>query len=170
MMTMMMMMITIIIINHICNFKKTSVLFTFNLREVPLIWGNIKGTPGENCSFKCCLENFNITLFHEILDIENVWGVEDTGIFRGVQTYYFHISLPFRGVTGSPRFAMPLFSAVFKLLHFSKEPPSQASVYPPHRPSASLHHLFLVPSLFNSMLTSHLIALYSRLQKSSSWS
>lgn len=68
---------------------------------------------------------FNITLFHEILDIENLLGVEDTGIFRGVQTNYFHISFPFGGVTGSPRFAMPLFS-VFKLLHISKEPLSQA--------------------------------------------
>ena len=128
---------------------------------------------GENCSFKCCLDdNFNITLFHEILDIENLWGVEDTGIFRywilkifeGLRileflegsTYHFHISLPFGGVTGSPRFATPLFSAVFKLFHFSKEAPSQAwlselprllPAYPPCRPSASLHHLFLIPSL-----------------------
>lgn len=37
---------------------------------------------------------FNITLFHEILDIENLLGVEDTGIFRGVQTNYFHNFLP----------------------------------------------------------------------------
>ena len=98
---------------------------------------------------------FNITLFHEILDIENLLGVEDTGIFRGVQTNYFHISFPFGGVTGSPRFAMPLFS-VFKLLHISKEPLSQAWVselphllpaYLPCRPSAPLHLLLLVPFL-----------------------
>ena len=68
---------------------------------------------------------FNIALFHEILDIENLLGVEGTGIFIGVQTNYFHISFPFGGVTGSPRFAMPLFS-VFKLLHISKEPLPQA--------------------------------------------
>lgn len=38
---------------------------------------------------------FHITLFHKILDIENLLGVEDTGIFRGVQTNYFHTSFPF---------------------------------------------------------------------------
>lgn len=94
-------------------------------------------------------------MFHKILDIENLLGVEDTGIFRGVQTNYFHISFPFGGVTGSPRFAMPLFS-VFKLLHISKEPLSQAwlserphllPAYPPCRPSALLHLLLLISFL-----------------------
>ena len=100
---------------------------------------------------------FNITLFHKVLDIENLLGVEDTGIFRGVQTTgnYLHISFPFGGVTGSPSFAMPLFS-VFKLLQISKEPLSQAwlselprlfPVYPPCWPLALLHLLFLVPFL-----------------------
>ena len=91
-------------------------------------------------------------MFHELLDSETLLGVEDTGIFRGVQTNYFHISFPFGGVTCSPRFAMPLFS-VFKLLHISKEPLSQAwlselphllPAYPPCRPSAPLHLLLLI--------------------------
>ena len=117
-------------------------------------------------------------MFHKILDTENLLWVEDTGIFRGVQTNYFHISFPFLGVTGSPRFAIPLFS-VFKLLHIWKEPLSQAFSSLTVWASTSFPSVPTMPTLsptsspaphllpVNSLLTSHLITLHSRLQKSS---
>ena len=117
-------------------------------------------------------------MFHKVLDIENLLGVEDTGFFRGVQTNYFHISFPFGGVTGSPTFAMPLFS-VFKLLQISKEPLSQAFSSLTVWASTSFPSVPIMLTLspassplprplpVNSLLTSHLIALHSRLQKSS---
>ena len=117
---------------------------------------------------------FNITLFHEILDIENLLGVEDTGIFRGVQTNYFHISFPFGGGDWLPQICHAIVLSVQTAPHFKGTPFSSLSVWAstssasvPTMPTLSPASSPPCPLPVNSLFTSHLIALHSWLQKSS---